>query len=179
MKTTLKLLLALPTVFLLLGCGITARSLSQDPGYASLHFPAFWQADKEMSVSVGPTLMRIARNFIDDDEEVSHLIRHVKGVHLRVYTVTDNAGVINEHIDESAEDLNRLGWERIVSVREDKEYTVIMVKLEDEIVQGLVVLTNDNQEAVFVNVIGSIEPASLQPLIAQVYEDMPEVTTHL
>lgn len=176
---TIKAFFAFVLVLLCSACGITAGSLNKDPGYASLDFPHFWQAEKEIGISIGPALMGIARNFIPEDEDVFHLIQNIRGVHLRVYSVADNSDVINQHIDINADELSVLGWERIITVRENNEYTVIMVRLEGDLLQGLVVLTNDSTEAVFVNVIGSIEPGSLQPLLTQVYEDMPEVTTPL
>lgn len=158
-------------------CGISAKGLKNDPGYAAFHYPSFWQADKEISLSLGPTILRIARSFVTEDEEVSAILRNVKGIHLRVYSVDENFDVVNDYVEDSAQNLDARGWDRIVTARQDDNYVVVMVKMEVDEIQGMVVLLADHEEAAYINVIGNIPPEALRPLIAQVYEDAPAINT--
>ncbi len=58
-------------------------------------------------------------------------------------------------------------WEPIVQVRESGEEVQIFMKLDAEIVQGLVVMAVDGEEAVFINIIGMIDPAKLEQVMNQ------------
>jgi len=176
---TLKIISAILILSLGTGCGFTAGGLKNDPGYAAFSYPAFWEADKEVSISLGPTIMGFARTFIQEDEEFAHLIKDVKGLHLRVYNVEDNLEMISNYVDESALLLNQTGWETLVIVHDETEHVAVMVKMDEDEIQGLVVLVAEPTEAVFINVIGNIKPEALQPIIAQVYSDVPEALTIL
>jgi len=161
------------------GCGITSRGLKSDPGFAHMQFPSLWEADKEVSLSLGPTVLGFAAVFIDEDEDFAELIQGIKGINLRVYKVTENSELLSRYVIETSDQLNNLGWQQLAAVREDDESTFIMVKLEEEIISGLVVLALDNNEAVFINLIGEISPESIRPIVAQIYKDLPVETTEI
>ena len=176
---TVKIVCVTLILFLCAGCGLTAGGLKRDPGYATFIYPTFWEADKEVSISLGPTIMGFARTFMQEDEEFAHLIKDVKGLHLRVYNVEDNLDLVANYVDDSAEQLNQQGWEPLVTVHDDTQHVAVLVKMDAEEIQGMVVLVAEPTEAVFINVIGNIKPEALQPIIAEVYSDAPEALTTL
>ena len=178
-KNTLMLAIVCTFISLLSGCGITAGGLQNEPGYAAFEYPHFWEADKEISISIGPTILNFVRAFVDESEDFADLVSDVDGIHIRVYNIDDNVDVISGYINESANKLSRRGWDRLVTVKEEDEHVAVMVKLEDDQVQGVVVLVAEPSEAVFINVIGNIRPESLQPLLARVYDDVPDAVSTL
>ena len=159
---------------LLSGCGITAKRLHDHAGYADIESPYWWQADNELNLSLGPTTIRAARWFtsVDKDPEIKALLKSVKGVRISIYNITDNEDVFKDNIAETQANLDADGWYQVVRVNEpnDNETTLMYMKSDGEVIDGLVVLTLDDDEAVFVNVIGNIKPESFEPLMAQIHE---------
>lgn len=166
-------------IVLLSACGLTSKNLITDPGYAKLETPKFWEADKEVSLSLGPTILGFASSFIEDEEEVAKLMKTLKGINLRVYNVEDNGELLADYLTETSDQLNTMGWEQLASVYEDDEQVSIMIKLNEEMVSGVVVLVLDRTEAVFINLIGNIDPSSIQPIVAGLYDDAPDLSTTL
>jgi hypothetical protein len=57
--------------------------------------------------------------------------------------------------------LNKLGWEPVVTVNSKDEQVRIFMMIRDNQVQGITVMALDEEESVFVNIIGSINPEEL------------------
>jgi hypothetical protein len=167
------LLAAITSTLLLSGCGITAKRLHDHAGYADIESPSWWQADNELNLSLGPTTIRAARWFtsIDKDPDIKALLKDVKGVRISVYNIEDNNKLFGEMIAETQTNLNADGWHPVIRVneKESHETMLMFMKSDGDIIDGLVVLTLDDDEAVFVNVIGNIRPESFEPLMAEVY----------
>ncbi|MFC3093840.1 DUF4252 domain-containing protein [Alteromonas sediminis] len=165
-------LLILAAVVLLSGCSITASGLHDHPGYAHIDSPYWWQADSEVNLSLGPTTLRAARWFtdVDQDPEVGVLLKELEGIRISVYEVTDNSEIFKKNIAQTQDNLNQEGWMPVlwVSEKEEDETTLMFMKANGDNIDGLVVLSLSADEAVFVNVIGNIQPASFEPLMAHV-----------
>ena len=58
-----------------------------------------------------------------------------------------------------------LGWESVVTVNQDQEQVRIFMKMNDGQVQGITVMAVEATEAVFVNVIGNLNPAELEKVM--------------
>jgi hypothetical protein len=168
------LLVVVISGLLLTGCGITAKRLHNHAGYADIESPYWWQADSELNLSLGPTTIRAARWFtsIDEDPEIKALLRDVKGVRISVYNIDDNSNLFAENIAETQVNLKADGWHPVIRTteKETNETTLMYMKANSDVIDGLVVLTLDDDEAVFINVIGNIKPESFEPLMAEVYD---------
>ena len=53
---------------------------------------------------------------------------------------------------------------------ESADYSLMFIKSSGDVIDGLVVLSLSDDEAVFVNVIGNIHPDSFEPIMDQVYK---------
>lgn len=179
MKRLAKIALGFALAVSLLGCGITAGGLKDDPGYADFVRPHFWEADEEMHISLGPSIIALGRMFIHEEEELSGLVSSVRGINLHVYDVEENQDVLNNYLQDSTTVLIDAGWQVIVTSQEEDQNVAILVKLIEEEIQGLVVLSVEPREAVFVNIIGNIQPEDVQPLLAQVQDKPKNITTTL
>ena len=69
---TINILLGLS--ILLYGCGVTTYSLKNNPGYASMVYPNSGEANKKLSLSLGPwtlkTVLRIAETNDTENTEL-------------------------------------------------------------------------------------------------------------
>ena len=158
------LLLAIAGSFFFTGCGITAGGLHSHAGYADIESPYWWQADNELNLSLGPLAIGTARWVIDTDEdpEIDALLDDVDGVRVSIYKVEENSELFKDNFGETQANLRADGWQHIVRVNDDES--------SGDVIDGLVVLSLSDDEAVFVNVIGNIHPDSFEPIMDQVYK---------
>lgn len=170
LRTLLPALLALT----LSACGITAGGLRNDPGYADLDYPGWREADKEFGISVGRLPLRFAAWVIDDDDEpeLTAMLKDLKGMRIRVYEVQGDEQRVYGRISESGKRLEKDGWERVVTVNDDDENVLVMIKADKTKISGMAVLTADRDEAVFVNVIGNIRPEFFNEILDSVDADV-------
>jgi hypothetical protein len=168
------LLLAVAASFFLTGCGITAGGLHSHAGYADIESPYWWQADSEINLSLGPLAIGTARWVIDADEdpEIDALLDDVDGVRISVYNVEKNSELFKDNFIETQANLRADGWQHVVRMNDDEssDYSLMFIKSNGEVIDGLVVLSLSDNEAVFVNIIGNIHPNSFEPIMEQVYK---------
>lgn len=178
MRIFLKVLSNIGLLYLLInlaGCGITAGGLHNHSGYADLESPYWWQAESEVNLSLGPLAIGTARWAIDDDEdpELDALLDDVDGVRISVYKIKDNAEMFLADFTESKRNLIADGWQNFVKVKDedDEGYSLMFVKSNGDVIDGLVVLALSNDEAVFINIIGNIHPDSFDTVMEHVRKD--------
>jgi hypothetical protein len=168
------LLLVIVGSFFYTGCGITAGGLHSHAGYADIESPYWWQADNKLNLSLGPLAIGTARWVIDTDEapEIDALLDDVDGVRVSIYKVEENSELFKDNFGETQANLRADGWQHIVRVNDDEsaDYSLMFIKSSGDVIDGLVVLSLSDDEAVFVNVIGNIHPDSFEPIMDQVYK---------
>ena len=54
-----------------------------------------------------------------------------------------------------------MGWESVVTVNDQSEQVRIFMKIDGDVVQGITVMAVEPTEAVFVNVIGDLNPEEI------------------
>jgi hypothetical protein len=168
------LLVAITASFFFTGCGITAGGLNSHAGYADIESPYWWQADNEVNLSLGPLTIGTARWIVDadTDPEIDALLDDVDGVRISVYKVEENSEIFQDNFSDTQANLRADGWQPIVRVKDDESagYSLMFIKSNGEVIDGLVVLSLSDEEAVFVNIIGNIRPESFEPIMEQVYK---------
>jgi hypothetical protein len=166
------LLLIVTGSFFFTGCGITAGGLHSHAGYADIESPYWWQADNELNLSLGPLTIGTARWVIDADEdpEIDALLDDVDGVRISIYKIEENSELFKGNFAETQANLRADGWQHIVRVNDDEsaDYSLMFIKSNDEVIDGLVVLSLSDDKAIFVNIIGNIHPDSFEPIMEQV-----------
>jgi len=155
-------------------CGVTAGGLRNDPGYADLDYPGWREADKEFGISLGPLPLRFAAWVVDeeDDPETAAMLRELKGVRIRIYEIEGDRHRVFDRITESGRQLEKNGWDRLVTVNDEDENVLVMVKGSATEISGMAVLTADHDEAVFVNMIGNIRPEFFNDILDSVDSDV-------
>ena len=65
------------------------------------------------------------------------------------------------YVKNISSNLNQQGWESVVTVNSDDEQVRVFMKFNEENVEGITVMALEEDEAVFVNVIGDLNPDEL------------------
>ncbi len=169
----LKQLLVLTTL-MLCACGITAPR--SNDGYANLDSPGMIDTDRTMAISLGPTTLRFAARFLDDDPETQALLRSLDGVRIRIYEVHGDSERIARNFDHMGQKLSNDGWAPVMLVREEGELVKMYAKSSGAGIQGLTIVSADSEEVVVVNVMGDIDPRYYSDvMLALEVDDAPEV----
>ncbi|MCF6226068.1 MAG: DUF4252 domain-containing protein [Xanthomonadales bacterium] len=158
--------LSIVLLLLLTACGFSGNR-PNDPGYADLSLPGWTEADRVLSISFGPAILRMARwaTDADEDPEVGALLKNVRAVRVAIYEVEGDNPRLRKRAADTSQHLKKQGWEVLVRVNEDTEQTLVMSKIVDQRMTGIVVLSIDEQDLVFVNLMGSIDPAQLGDIL--------------
>jgi hypothetical protein len=169
-----KLMAVVTTVMVLSGCGITAPRSNE--GYANLDSTGVNDTNSTMALSLGPTTLRFAARFLDDEPETQALLRSLDGVRIRIYDVYGDQERITRNFDHMGGKLLDDGWDPVMLVQEEGELVQMYVKSSAEGVSGLTIVSADDEEVVVINVMGDIDPVYYTDVMyALNVDDAPEV----
>ncbi|MCF6264439.1 MAG: DUF4252 domain-containing protein [Xanthomonadales bacterium] len=151
---------------LLTACGFSGNR-PNDPGYADLNLPGWSEADRVLYISFGPAIFRMVRWITDEDQdpEAEALLKNVRAVRIAIYELEGDNPRLRKHAADSSQYLQKQGWEVLVKVNEGTEQTLVMSKIVGQRMTGIMVLSVDEEEMVFVNLMGSIDPAQLSDIL--------------
>ncbi|MEE8338962.1 MAG: DUF4252 domain-containing protein, partial [Xanthomonadales bacterium] len=96
-----------------------------------------------------------------ENPEAAELFKRLHGVRVSVFeNPSMNEGAV-DYVKTISSKLNQQGWESVVTVNTDDEQVRIFMKFNGENVEGITVMVLQEDEAVFVNVIGDLKPDEL------------------
>lgn len=161
-------------VFTMAACGITAPRSNE--GYANLDSPGMTDTNRTMALSIGPTTLRFAARFLDNEPETQALLRSLDGVRIRIYEVDGDSTRITRNFETMGDKLGRDGWQPVMLVREEGELVQMYAKPSGTGILGLTIVSADHEEVVVVNVMGDIRPEYYRDvMVALNVDDAPEV----
>ena len=155
----------LPCALLMLalaGAAWAQDDLKRDPGYIDLDEIEQW-FDKEPSIIVnvkGALLNLVAEASRYEDPELADLLRKLKSVQVRGYDMRwADFEDVQERTKAMARRLESEGWDTVVRVRDDDEDVSIHVRVNDDGIIGMfvMVISPDDDETVFVSIVGPID----------------------
>ena len=148
-------LLALPAI-------AQEDELKDLPGYVDFGDLSATYGEPKITINLGGTML----NFVGimssaESPETSDLISKLKGIRVQIFTMDENADAAIDQFAKTKSGLKSSGWEPIVQVNEDDEQVLVYMKMDSGKMEGMTVMVVDNEEAVFVNIIGQLNPAEL------------------
>lgn len=170
--TSLKLTVLL-VCLQLVGCGITAPH--RNAGYADLDGLSWRDVDATMTISLGPTLLSMAAQMVEDDPQTKALLRSLDGVRIKIYEIEDDPDSVVADLNSMSSQLREEGWEPVMLVREERETVHVLMKLHEDRIAGLTVLTTDSVEVVLVNVMGELRPDLFSETMAALDVPTPDI----
>jgi len=131
-------------------------------GYVDFGDLSATYGEPKITINLGGTML----NFVgmmssSESPETSEMISKLKGIRVQIYTLDENADAARDQFGKTKSSLKSSGWEPIVQVNEDDEQVLVYMKMIEGHMEGMTVMVVDEEEAVFVNIIGQLNPAEL------------------
>lgn len=124
--------------------------------------------EPKVEVNLNENLMQIIGRFADEeDPEVAEILSKLESIKVRVYDLNDELEVANATIDRVSDALKLANWETLVTVNDNEENQKVRIfsKSTLDVIDGVVVMVvspeKDGGEAVFINIVGEIDPAKI------------------
>ena len=131
-------------------------------GYVDFGDLSATYGEPKITINLGGTML----NFVgmmssSESPETSEMISKLKGIRVQIYTLDENTDAARDQFGKTKSSLKSSGWEPIVQVNEDDEQVLVYMKMIEGDMEGMTVMVVDEEEAVFVNIIGQLNPAEL------------------
>jgi hypothetical protein len=137
-------------------------ALKDFPGYVDFGELSAVFGEPSVQISVGESLLGLVGSLsASEDPEAAELFKRLNGVRVNVFETEAMADGAVTLVKDVSASLSDRGWESVVTVNSDQEQVRIFMMINDNRVQGITVMAVEETEAVFVNVIGSIDPQEL------------------
>ena len=165
-------------IFILLTClalpaAARDEELASNPGYVDFGSLESVYGEPRVMINIGGVLlqfMAVAAQASKDEPHAAALMRDLEGVRVNVYDTGGETTPAREKIADVRAVLEEAKWQPVVQVKE-KEVQIFM-KSDNHGMQGLTVMTVDEEEAVFINILGEIDPAHLNQVLGQLNVDV-------
>ena len=159
MIAALAALLALPAL-------AQEDSLKDLPGYVDFGELSSVYGEPKIQISLGGSILKfVGLMSAEGDPETAELLNSLKGVRVHIYSTDGDASAALDKVNSVKSMLKDGNWESIVQVNEDDEQVHIFVKMDGDKMNGLTLMAVDDEEAVFVNIIGRLDPAQLSEVM--------------
>ena len=152
-----------------LGAVLAFPALAQEdalkafPGYVDFGELNSTFGEPTVQISIGASLLGLVATLsAQEDPEAAELFKKLNGVRVNVYETEAMAEGAVDLVKDISGKLSVSGWESVVTVNSADEQVRVFMKINGETVDGITVMAVEESEAVFVNVIGNINPAELE-----------------
>ena len=142
-------------------------NLQSMPGYVDFGALDSVYGEPRVRINLSGTLLKFMAALSKEDPEAAALMQNLDGVRINVYSTGGEVQAAMEQISSIKKILVDDAWEPIIQVRESAEEVQIFIKTDNDHMQGLTVLTVNEEEAVFINILGAIDPGQLQVVMDQ------------
>lgn len=156
---------------LIVGLVLAVPAIAQEdalkglPGYVDFGGLQDVYGEPQVMINLGGSILKFVGGMTKDDPEASALMENLKGVRINVYSVDGNTDAALQKVSQVKSLLADSQWEPIVQVNEDGEQVQIFIKFSGDLMEGLTVMAVDNEEAVFINIIGQLDPSKLSQVM--------------
>jgi Domain of unknown function (DUF4252) len=155
---------------LLSAAGLALTGPAQAQGYFTFGEIPGVDAKPNVQIDLNPAMLGFVRGVVDDsDPETAKVLAGITNMRVYVYEdLGDNAKAVLKFVDDTSDRLERDGWSPAVRINDDDEQVRIFMKVDPAIqnasssVSGITLMVTDgDDEAVFINIAGKIEAAQL------------------
>jgi hypothetical protein len=148
--------------------GICASASAQAQGYYDFGSIPGVAEQPTVDINLNQTLLGfVFSGLTAQNPELAELSQGLRGVRVRVYETLRNSNRVGEFIDTTSATLESQGWQRVVYVQDEGSKARIYLQMTEDEISGMTVMVVDNSEAVFINIVGSINPEKLALLASQ------------
>jgi len=159
----------LKTVFLGVFCALLSLpvlaqedELKKLEGYIDFGDLSATYGEPSISINIGGTLLQFVGMMSENsDPEAAQIMSELKGVRVFGYPIEQDPAVARDKFTEVKSTLKTKGWEPVVQINEDDEQVLIYMKLNESVMEGMTVMTVDEEEVMFINIIGKLDPKQI------------------
>lgn len=161
-----KCLIACLTGLMALPAMAQEDALKGYPGYVDFGELNTIFGEPTVQIAVGQSLLGLVGSLsAEEDPEAAELFNRLDGVRVSVFETETMADGAVDFIRSVSSDLTGIGWESVVTVNSQDEQVRIFMMINEDRVEGITVMAVEESEAVFVNVIGDINPAEIEKVM--------------
>lgn len=132
------------------------------PGFIDFGDLSSAYGEPKISINIGGTLLQFVGLMSEDSNpETSEMMSQLKGVRVFGYPIEEDPTVARQKFGEVKSTLKSKGWEPVVQVNEANEQVLIYMKMDGNAMEGMTVMTVDDEEVMFINIIGKLDPKQL------------------
>lgn len=133
--------------------------------------------DPKVEVNLTAALMGMVSSFAKhSDPEVGEILAGLESIKVRVYQLNDKADKALSTIEDVSKKLKKDQWQTLVTVNEKNERVRIFSKSTNDVIDGVVVMVvspdKNGGEAVFINIVGEIDPAKISKVTESLDVDL-------
>lgn len=157
----------------LLATFLTLPALAQEdelkalPGYVDFGSLEAVYGEPKVRVNIGGFLLSFMAQAAKSDPEAAAIMEGLEGVRINIYSTGGQVAPAMDQLQDVKNMLSAQNWEPIVQVNEDGENVQIFMKADGEGMQGLTVMAVNAEEAVFLNILGTIDPEKIGAVMEQ------------
>jgi len=141
-------------------------ALKDLPGYIDFGQLNSAYGEPKVNITIGGTLLNfVGAMAAKEDPEAAAVFNGLKGVRVSTYATAGNAEAALDQLNSVKNKLQSSDWEPVVQVNDEGDHVQIFLKINGEAIDGLVLMAVDNEEAVFINVLGSLDPMQLSQVM--------------
>lgn len=127
-----------------------------------------YYGEPKVEINLNQSLMKIVGSFANhEDPEIGDILANLEEIKVRVYNLNGKLDKANFTVDQVSKKLRADQWDTLVTVNNNEENQKVRVfsKSTNEVIDGVVVMVvspeEDGGEAVFINIVGEIDPAKV------------------
>jgi hypothetical protein len=130
------------------------------------HIPGL-TGEAKVQINLNPAMLGfITAAAESSDPETAQALQGVHGVQVYVYEIGSANRPLLDFVESTSKTLEQEGWQRMVYVQDKSDKVRMYVKSDDAKVLGLTMMVvSEDGEAVFINVDGDLDPATLGRLV--------------
>lgn len=157
----LKRILSISIFALLLSTSVNAQSVGQiDFADLSSHY-----GEPKIEINLSASLMSMVGSFAKNgDPEVADILSNLEFIKVRVYNLNGDIEKANSTIDRVSKTLRSDKWETLVTVNDNESNQKVRIfsKSTNNVIDGVVLMVvspeKEAGEAIFINIVGEIDP---------------------
>lgn len=135
-------------------------------GYVDFSALSADYGEPTVMVNLGGSLLKLVGAMKHSDPIAEETLKSLDSVRVHVYDTAGDTTAATQRMDLASSKLASMEWEQIVRVQEPDDYVNVFVKHSDDRIHGLMIMAVSEDEAVFVNVLGDIDPARINDVVA-------------
>lgn len=117
-------------------------------------------------VHVPKLMMSLAKTIkTADDDDYTKYIKHINSI--KVLDMEDCSNAVKQQFFKDVARLKTVGYEELMTTKEAKEQTVILVKRNKAGIKELVIVDSDDDDATLIQILGNIKNSEIQKIVAK------------